>query len=71
MSDEARKTHWGLIFFFVVALLLIGGLLRGSVMRLPGEHISGAPKVSLSLATNFASSAWQQRGSLRPVFHRR
>jgi serine protease Do len=53
MTVSSKKSHWGATILLIVALLVIGGLLRASVLRLPGEHVFGAPRVSLNIATNF------------------
>jgi serine protease Do len=53
MTVSSKKSHWGSTILLIVALLVIGGLLRGSVLRLPGEHVFGTPKVSMNIATNF------------------
>jgi serine protease Do len=53
MSASSGKSRWGVTVFLVVVLLLIGGVLRVGMLRLPGQRVFGAPHVSLSLATNF------------------
>ncbi|HWF38676.1 MAG TPA: Do family serine endopeptidase [Candidatus Acidoferrales bacterium] len=54
MSGSSGKSHWGLALLLVVLLLLVGGLLRGGMLRVPGGRVYGAPKVPLSIATNFS-----------------
>lgn len=53
MNASSGKSHWGIAIFLVVVLLLVGGFLRGGVVRLPGGRVYGAPKVPLNIATNF------------------
>jgi serine protease Do len=53
MNGQFGKARWGLIVLLAVALLVVGGFLRAGVVRLPGEHVFGMPKVTLNLATNF------------------
>ena len=53
MNNSAGKTGWGLLISLMIVALAIGGLLRAGIVRLPG-HVLGAPKVALSIASNFA-----------------
>lgn len=54
MSSQAGKSRWGLAVSLAVALLVVGGLLRGGILRLPGQQAPEAHSVSLSVATNNA-----------------
>lgn len=51
---KEEKSHWGLVVFVVVVVLVFGGLLRGGILHLPGQHVLGAPKVALKMASNSA-----------------
>jgi serine protease Do len=51
MSVSTNKSHWGLFVSLAVIALVIGGLLRGGVLRLRGQRVLGAQKVSLKPAS--------------------
>ena len=47
------KARLGLLLVILAVLALtVGGLLRGGILRMPGQQIVGKQKISLSIATN-------------------
>ncbi len=54
MKASSGKTKWSLVVFLVILGLLVGGLLRAGIVRLPGQRVFGAQKLALSIATNHA-----------------
>ena len=54
MNSSADKTRWRLIVSLVIVALVVGGVLRTGIVRLPGQRVLGAQKVALNIASNFA-----------------
>ena len=54
MNASSGKTHWWSIVLLVAVVLVIGGLLRDGIVRLPGQRVYGAQKVALNIATKTA-----------------
>ena len=54
MNATVGRTKWSLMVSLVIVALVVGGLLRAGIVRLPGQRVFGAPKVALSIATNSA-----------------
>jgi serine protease Do len=50
MSNRSSRAREWTIISFVVVLLLLGGLIRARIVRLPGSNVLGAEKVSLKIA---------------------
>jgi serine protease Do len=53
MSDTSKKTSYGLLLV-IVAVLVVGGLLRAGFVRVPGHSVMGAPRVPVHVADNTA-----------------
>ncbi|MGH9680499.1 MAG: trypsin-like peptidase domain-containing protein, partial [Candidatus Acidiferrales bacterium] len=49
MSNPGRRAPYGLALV-IVAALIVGGLVRSGVIRLPGDAVLGAPKISVQIA---------------------
>ncbi len=54
MHKVTGKTRLLLAASFAIVALMVGGLLRAGLVRLPGQPVHAAPKVALSIATNFS-----------------
>jgi serine protease Do len=52
VNAPTGKSNWRLIVSLIIAVLVIGGILRWRIVRLPGEEVFGAPKVTLNVANN-------------------
>ena len=50
MSNTSKKTSYGLVL--VIAVLVVGGLLRAGFVHLPGHFVMGAPRVPVHVADN-------------------
>ena len=54
MNATSGKAQWPLMVSLVIVALVVGGLLRLGIVRLPGQRVFGAQKVALSIASNTA-----------------
>jgi len=53
MSDTSKKNSYS-VLLVIVAVLVIGGLLRAGFVRVPGHSVLGAPRVPVHVADNTA-----------------
>ena len=53
MSDLRKRASY-FLFLLIVAALVVGGLVRVGLIRIPGHSVFGAPKVALRLADSSA-----------------
>ena len=53
MSDLRKRASY-FLFLLIVAALVVGGLVRVGLIRVPGHSVFGAPKVALRLADSSA-----------------